>query len=171
MDVGFASVTINGLSLYTGMTHGMRVDALSNSTNDDDLLHHQHEAGVSSLTTDHSSHPSLFVNRTSHRSLIVHAGLYELRLDNQDGYVDFVSVQVACWECMVGEGGLRPEGLLGRTWERERQFSAREDDAELARYREQHDDVFGCSYHYDRFCSSRGSHGNSGNSSAAREAR
>ena len=71
------------------------------------------ETGHSSAATDHSSHPSIFVHRTSHLSLTLHVGLYELILDYQDGYVAFMSVQrcacehIACWACMVGRTGQR----------------------------------------------------------------
>ena len=84
--------------------------------------------------------------------LLVSAGLYDIRLDNQDDYLDFVSVQVMCWACMVEEGGLRPEGLLGRTWDRQRTFIGREAEEELDKYREHDQDIFGCNTHYDQFC-------------------
>ena len=66
--------------------------------------------------------------------------------------MDFVRVQVACWDCMVGEGGARPEGLLGRTWDREAAFTAREADEVVERYRERDGDVWGCNTLDDKHC-------------------
>ena len=150
VEAGFLNVTVNGQPLPVGSSFGdfnvslsQGVVGLNGS--------HQHEMGASN-SADHPSRASIYVTRPSHRSLTVYAGLYEVRVDNQDDYLDFVSVQVSCWPCMTDEGGVRPEGLLGRTWDRDRLFFSREPEEELELYKEANQDIFGCQFHHDRFC-------------------
>ena len=56
VGVGFSSVTINGLSLYAGMSYGVLADGRGGD-NSTDVSHHQHEAGHSSA----GDHPSRFL--------------------------------------------------------------------------------------------------------------
>ena len=56
----------------------------------------------------------LYVHRTSYRSLIVHAGLYEVLIESSDHYVDLVQVAVSDWTALLHIA--QPSGLLGASW-------------------------------------------------------
>ena len=92
--------------------------------------------------------PSLSLSFHSNRSLTVTASLYRFTVLNVDLYVDLAKVEVTCWDCLVQE--VRPEGLLGRTWDASKGQLESEEDAEL--YREQDGDILGCKFARDRFC-------------------
>ena len=88
------------------------------------------------------------MQRLSSHSLTVHASVYEIRIDNADAYVDLQAVRVRCQKCVMDE--LRPEGLLGRTWEKEVDEPNNED--ELKQYRERDGRLTGCNYERQKFC-------------------
>jgi hypothetical protein len=130
---GFNDVSVNGHSLSTGQ---QLPSAPSNS-----LARMQTRLkGLSAPTSAFS------VLRLSHREIRVTAGLYLLDIANMDGYMDLVAVQVSCWHCMEKA---QPEGLLGRTWDRDARL--RVDDEEVDAYRVQSKGLFGCSIK-DRKC-------------------
>jgi hypothetical protein len=98
-----------------------------------------------------ASSSSLFVRRLSARALEVQAGQYTLLIENVDLYMDLAKVNVSCWDCLVDT--VRPEGLLGRTWDATLGAPATEEEVE--QYREQDSNILGCNTGKDRFCSSR----------------
>ena len=71
------------------------------------------------------------------------AGVYELLIENSDRYVDFVSVRISCWACL---DSLRPEGLLGRTWQVNATMPPYEEN-----YREQDSDIAGTHFASNQF--------------------
>ena len=75
-------------------------------------------------------------------------GVYDMVLDNLDGYVDLTSLQVVCWDCLMRT--LQPEGLLGQTWNASAPL--RHSDADVEQYREQQDDLLGCDTPSDKLC-------------------
>ena len=95
-----------------------------------------------------STFPTLTVHRSSPRTLRVRAGVYELQVDNMDQYVDVAALDVSCWQCVVEQ--LRPEGLLGQTWNATAAVKHSEDEVE--QYRERDDHLLGCKHQHDRFC-------------------
>ena len=101
------------------------------------------------ITPPSSSLPQLSVSRFSHRTLLVQAGVYRLVISNMDGYVDITALEVTCWHCLLTQ--LRPEGLLGQTWNATARM--RHSDEEVSEYREREDDLLGCDHMHDRFCS------------------
>ena len=93
----------------------------------------------------HSHSVSMLIHRTCARSLTVHAGLYELLIENADHYLDLVSVAVASWRSLLEE--VRPEGLLGRTWNATVEMPPQEEQ-----YRERDSNITGCNTPMDLFC-------------------
>ena len=83
--------------------------------------------------------PSLSIRMRSARQLLVQVGLYEVEVDNVDLYVDVSRVTVQRWEELVG--AVRPEGLIGRTWNSS--LSEPVDEAEVELYREQDSNILG----------------------------
>ena len=76
---------------------------------------------------------------TSNHSLEFSVGLYSSRLDVVDRYLDFVSVNTQCWSCLLEK--VRPEGLLGCTWDNSVEHHTSE-AVEL--YRERSGQLLGC---------------------------
>ena len=95
---GFSTVTLNGRPIEVGESVGLEGDHSP-----------PHD-------TPHPPHPrtSVGVHRASYRSVYVHAGVYEMVLENSDYYLDLAQVQVSNWNTLILH--VRPEGLLGRTW-------------------------------------------------------
>ena len=90
---------------------------------------------------------SISVQKISARLLVVSVGLYEVEVENMDLYLDVARVAVNCWECLVDE--VRPEGLLGRTWDASKGEPASEEEVE--QYRERDDNIMGCNTSRNRF--------------------
>ena len=91
--------------------------------------------------------PSLSLRFLSGRSLWVQAGLYSLQVDNVDLYVDVARVEVVSWDELVAR--VRPEGLIGRTWNAS--AGAPADDEEVEAYRERDDNILGHNMGRSRF--------------------
>ena len=87
----------------------------------------------------HAPRSALYVHRSTFRSLTVHAGLYELLVENSDHYLDLVQVTIANWTRLAE---VQPEGLLGRTWNASAPMPPVEE-----RYREKDGQLTGC--HFD----------------------
>ena len=119
VSTGFSSVTVSGQSLAVSAQYG-------------------------SLLTDRSR-PSLYVHRRSPRTLVVHAGLYEMWLDNSDRYVDLVQVQVSSWTQLLQT--TQPTGLLGSTWNRTTTIPPPQH-----LYRERDNNITGCNIPTQKFC-------------------
>ena len=134
---GFASVAVNGEQLQVGQSYG-------------NASHSARPHALVRALTAPSSHArsSLYVRRLSSHSLTVHASVYEMRIDNADAYVDLQAVRVRCQKCVMDE--LRPEGLLGRTWN----ISTGEPSGEgvVEQYREKEGRLTGCAFTTQRFC-------------------
>jgi len=133
---GFNDVTVNGKQLTIGASYGT----------EDRLAKHPHRRNVSAV--DHSPRTSIYLKRTNYRSLVVHAGVYEILLQNSDNYLDLTTVDVVCWDCLLKQ--VQPEGLLGRTWN---QNYVNVSDAEVMKYQESEANLFGCKFENDKFCS------------------
>ena len=82
---------------------------------------------------------NLSVHLISNRTLFLQVGLYELSVENMDLYMDVVNVTVRCWDCLVND--IKPEGLLGRTWEAS--VGPVQSEEELDQYREQDNNILG----------------------------
>ena len=93
--------------------------------------------------------PILSVHRPDTRRLTVLAGAYSFALTNMDGYVDVARLDTTCWQCVVDE--LRPDGLLGQTWNASAVIRG-QSEAEVEAFREAQDDTLGCQHQHDRFC-------------------
>ena len=143
VTTGFHIVTVNGqLDIDVGDSYGAAPLAA--------IPHDQHTGTVSAATADSHSHPartSLYVHRTSARSLVVHAGLYELLIENSDNYVDVVTLHVTSWPALLED--VQPTGLMGVTWN----MSAVIPPSEEA-HRERDGELMGCSIANDKFCAS-----------------
>ena len=85
---------------------------------------------------------SLTAKLISNRSLEVQLGLYSIRMDVIDGYLDLTSVNTHCWACLLDNA--QPEGLLGRTWNNSQEHLVDEQTVDL--YRERDGDLLGCSF-------------------------
>ena len=119
---GFHAVAINDRTLAVGESYG--------------------ERRVEGGSDESISQSGIFVQRVNARSLVVQVGVYEVVVSNSDGYVDLVTVNVSCWSCLLEH--VRPEGLLGRTWNRSVDVS---DSEELMpQYREEEDNIMGCHF-------------------------
>ena len=126
---GFESVQLNGVELLAGGV----------------VTHHQvsSPSALQRLRGGDRASPSSFAIHAqllSNRTLQVSVGMYELRVDNLDHYLDLVSVNVTCWQCLLEQ--VQPEGLLGRTWDRHVQHSV--DEQVVDEYRERDGDLLGC---------------------------
>jgi hypothetical protein len=136
---GFTLVSINGVALQVGESYGKP------------LAHHHrlHSAAVnvSDRSADHAGRQSIYALRTSDRQLTVHAGLFEMQIENSDWYTDIVTVNVTSWTKLFRE---RPEGLLGRTWNATVTIPPNEDT-----YREKDGKLWGCNVDIDNFCTHR----------------
>ena len=105
-SVGFHIVTVNGLEIDIGQSYGPPPLPA--------IPHDEHTSNALAATTGSSDHPArldIYVERTSARSLIVHAGLYELLIENSDRYVDLVQVDVVDWTELLDH--VLPSGLMG----------------------------------------------------------
>ena len=86
-DSGFALVTLNNRSL-----------AISSSNS----------AGAGGLSVEYDSLRTLTIR---------HAGLYALRLENSDGFVNILRLSVSDWSRLVQQ--VQSHGLIGQTWRSE----------------------------------------------------
>ena len=163
VSAGFSSVTLDGVEVREGDTRGQAMHSStstpahggtvssSSSSSDSSDGGEVVDAGEGEVIRHHSpqaSHParsSLFVHRTSARSVVVHAGLYELLIENSDRYVDLVCVTVTDWTALMEQ--VRPEGLMGATWNSSAPMPPEEEQ-----YRERDGDMLGCNMEKNRFC-------------------
>ena len=89
---------------------------------------------------------SIAVRLLSARSLLVRAGMWEMRVENGESNVEVSDVRVNDWQRMEE---LRPEGVLGRRWT---YGNGTVEDDDVEGYREKDEDLFGCNTDKDRFC-------------------
>ena len=120
-EVGFSVVRLNGKALiYEAQSSTARVRSADGT---------QTENGLTVLLT-------------SNRSLEFSVGIYSIRLDVVDRYMDFVSVNTNCWACLLED--VRPDGLLGRTWDSSVEHPT--DDEAVEQYRETNGQLLGCNF-------------------------
>ena len=136
-EVGFSRVTLNGQQLTFVEGEAGQVA--------EHRGHRQALRGADGSEAESQSSDGISVQLTSNRSLSLSVGLYAIRLDVVDWYVDFVSVNTHCWRCLLDD--VRPEGLLGRTWDST--VEHRTDEEEVAKYRERQGRLLGCSFALD----------------------
>ena len=141
-EEGFARVTLNGEPLTF-------VEGAPTAQEAEHRGHRQQLRGADGSATDSAADASassasdgISVQLTSSRSLSLTVGLYAIRLDVVDNYVDFVSVNTHCWHCLLHD--TRPEGLLGRTWDATVEHPT--DEAAVDRYRERDGQLLRCSF-------------------------
>ena len=110
----------------------------------------QHELQVGDAYSDaeHGGQVQLFINRTTSHQLLITAGLYSLTIDSVDLYADITEMDVQCWACLTEE--MKPDGLLGRTWNAT--VHGQDSEQRLEEYRERKDNLLGCEHEHDRFC-------------------
>ena len=144
VSVGFTSVQVNGVEMSIGQSHG---------TPPLDSIHHELHtksalapAPTATVDAEHSSRPSMYVHRVSARSLIVHAGLYEMVIENSDNYVDLVTVRITSWTHLMDV--MQPQGMLGATWNSSIPIPPVEEQ-----HREQDGRLMGCNIPTDKHCS------------------
>ena len=135
-EVGFSSVTLNGQRL--AFVEGEANQVAERRGHRPTLRGADGETAVS----DSPDESGISVQLTSNRSLSLSVGLYAIRLDVVDYYVDFVSVNTHCWQCLLED--IKPEGLLGRTWDSTVQHPT--DDKAVERYREREAHLLGCGF-------------------------
>ena len=147
VSVGFDQVSVSGQAIEVGDLYGMPPLA--------SVQHELHTSsavdGIAASEQSSHSHPArstLYVPRTSARSLIVHAGLYELLIENSDNYVDLVTVHVTSWPELLDV--VQPSGLMGVTWNSTAAMPPVEDA-----HRERDDELMGCNLENDKFCAAR----------------
>ena len=158
VHVGFKLVELNGVQVEVGTQHGAVLPQqrhshhshAPSSTPLDVTTDHTDSEALLDSTSEHGMRDSIFVHRLSFRSLIVHAGLYELSIECADRYLDLVQVTVSSWPDLLND--VQPEGLLGRTWNATADMPP---DEELYRLKED-GDMLGCSSDRDRFCRANG---------------
>ena len=159
-DEGFHSVRIQDqISIEVGdswdgaaMGHGEEGQGVVEAKGAQRLLLGRKGGAANADSGEHSpTSPTFTVHRPSHRSLHIRAGVYELQVVNMDQYVDVATLDVSCWQCVVEQ--LRPEGLLGQTWNATASVKHSEDEVE--QYRERDDHLLGCKHRHDRFCSAQ----------------
>ena len=136
---GFSHVLVNDVAMEIGESYGAAP-----------FHHHRphRETPGQSSADDEADHParsSLFVQRTSFRSLQVHLGIYEMRIDNSDRYLDLVSVKITSWTELMQR--VQPEGLLGSTWNATTPMPPIEDN-----HWERDNDLLGCNTPLNKFC-------------------
>ena len=136
-EVGFASVLFNGqpLTFVSGQSGG---EVAEHRGHRPTLRGNDGQVTVA----DWKDESGISVQLQSNRSLSLSVGLYVIRLDVVDWYVDFVSVNTHCWRCLLDD--VRPEGLLGRTWDAT--VEHRTDEEEVAKYRERDGRLLGCGF-------------------------
>ena len=147
VTVGFDQVSVNGQAIAVGQSYG--------APPLDSVQHELHTSsavdGVEATEQSPHSHPArstLYVHRTSARSLIVHAGLYEVLIENSDKYVDLVTVHVTSWPELLDV--VQPSGLLGVTWNNTTAIPPSEEH-----HRERDDELMGCNMPSDKHCAER----------------
>ena len=129
-EVGFRTVRLNGEPLLYE----------AQSSRDKNRLR-----GASERPLDGSQaqvENGLSVCLMSNRSLEFSVGVYSIQLDVIDRYLDFVSVNTHCWSCLLDD--VRPEGLLGRTWDNSLEHAT--DDEAVEQYRETDGQLLGCGF-------------------------
>ena len=140
MTVGFAQVSVNGQAIEVGDLYGM--PPLESVPHE---LHTSLAVEAEQPSHSHPARSTLYVHRTSARSLIVHAGLYELLIENSDNYVDLVTVHVTSWPELLNV--VQPSGLMGATWNSTAVMPPVEEH-----HRERDDELMGCNLPADKFC-------------------
>ena len=138
---GFHQVTINGVEVAVGQSHGAAPSPV--------IPHESHTSHALAPASKGASHParsSLYVHRSSARSLVVHAGLYELLIENSDRYADLVEVRVVDWTALLDT--VQPSGLMGASWDNTVPMPPAEEQ-----HRERDGDLMGCNTASDRHCS------------------
>ena len=106
-----------------------------------------HTVELNGHDVDMSYSSSISVQPLSPRSLLISVGSYEVEVENMDLYLDVVKVGVNCWKCLVDS--IRPEGLLGRTWNASQ--GQPQSEEEVDQYRERDDNIMGCNTQRNRF--------------------
>ena len=138
VSTGFTRVTVNGVVLEVGQEYGTVPSP-----------HHQphslHLRDAVDTEADHAGRSSLYVKRTSFRSLQVHLGIYEMQIDNADRYLDLATVKVTSWTELMQR--VQPEGLMGCTWNATAPMPPNEVD-----HWEKANDLFGCNTQLNKFC-------------------
>ena len=139
-EVGFASVLFNGqpLTFVSGQSGG---EVAEHRGHRPTLRGNDGQVTVA----DWKDESGISVQLQSNRSLSLSVGLYVIRLDVVDWYVDFVSVNTHCWRCLLED--TKPSGLLGRTHDATKEH--RTDEEEVAKYRERDGQLLGCSFALD----------------------
>ena len=147
VSAGFRSVTVNGAELSVGESYG---DApLPAASHQSHTGHALAPVPTPTQSTLHSARTTLYVHRSSARSLTVHIGLYELLIDNSDRYVDLVEAKVVDWTALLES--VHPSGLLGGSWN---SSAAMPPDEE--QHRERDSDLMGCNIASNKFCLAAG---------------
>ena len=129
-EVGFSAVRLNGEPLvYEAQSSGDKL--------------HLRGAGERAVNGPQAqAEDGISVRLLSNRSFEFSVGLYTIRLDVVDRYLDFVSVNTHCWSCLLEE--VRPEGLLGRTWDSSKEHPT--DDEAVEQYRERDGQLLRCGF-------------------------
>ena len=147
VDHGFGNVTVNGRELTIGEWHG--ASPLPAASHQSHTTHVMAAYSVSTQSASHGARPTLYVHRTSVRSLVVHIGLYELLIENSDRYVDLVQVTVVDWTALLET--VQPSGLMGASWNNSAPVPPPEDD-----HMERDGELMGCNIAADKFCLAAG---------------
>ena len=138
---GFHQVTVNGQEIEVGESYGPPpLPVIPHES------HTAHALAPASKDASHPAHSSLYVHRSSYRSLIVLAGLYELLIENSDHYVDLVQVMVTDWNELLDE--VHPSGLLGVSWNSTLPMPPSEEE-----HWERDGELMGCNIVRDKHCS------------------
>ena len=143
VDVGFHQVTVNGVELAIDQSFG--TPPLHAVPHESHTSHAMAPATEAAQSAEHAARLTLYVHRTSARSLIVHAGLYELLIENSDSYVDLVQVKVVDWTALLETE--QPSGLMGASWNNSAVMPPAEEQ-----HRERDGALMGCNIASDKFC-------------------
>lgn len=142
---GFSNITFNDQQVMIGDKFGKIVGDSGNH-------HHRNpthpQGGETIPDDDHAARSSMYISRPSSHYMEVNIGLYELVIENSDQFVNLLSVSVSCWACLMDD--VRPQGLLGRTWDKNTQHDA--SDETVSKYQEKDNNIFGCNTDMDKFC-------------------
>ena len=136
---GFTKVTLNGVDL---LPRAVLQQAAATKASLSSSLSSMSSVGRVRGAAESPAYDGISVQLHSVSSLTVTVGVYVIRLDVVDLYLDFTSVNTHCWRCLLDE--VRPTGLLGRTHDGGVEHSTSEE--EVDKYREQRGDLLGCQF-------------------------
>jgi len=110
-------------------------------------------AGERATLSDESGHHALLKFENLRRVSLWDAGLFSFTLENSDGFLNLLSLNVNDWEKLTET--VQSHGLLGQTWRKAGTFKAAKElafvEGIIDDYAEEDNSITGCKFLYNQF--------------------